>query len=61
MMVAESVDAGGVPSQNPTNDGLISVLPADNLLSNYITNQECQAEAHRFLGEILIIWREKIA
>jgi hypothetical protein len=32
MMVAESVAAGGIPSQNPNNDGLISVLPADNVL-----------------------------
>jgi len=50
MVVAEPVDAGGIPSQNPTNDGLISVLPADNDLSNYITNQDWQAEAHSFLG-----------
>jgi hypothetical protein len=32
MTVAESVAAGGIPSQNPNNDGLISVLPADNVL-----------------------------
>jgi len=61
MMVAESVDGGGVPLQNPTNDGLISALPADNVLSNYITNQDWQAEAHRFLGEILILWWKKMA
>lgn len=61
MMVVVSVDVGGVPSQNQTNDGLISVLPVDNVLSNHNTNQDWQAEAHRFIGEILILWRKKMA
>jgi len=34
MMVVESVDAGGIPSQNQTNEGLIYVEPEDKNLSD---------------------------
>jgi hypothetical protein len=34
VMLAESVDTRGILSQNPTNDGLISVEPADKILSD---------------------------
>jgi hypothetical protein len=34
MMVAEPVDKGGIPSHNPTNNGLMSVELADKVLSH---------------------------
>jgi hypothetical protein len=60
-MVAESVDAGGIPSQNPPMMGYYPWNLRTTFYLTHNTNHNWQVEAHRFLGEILILWRKKIA
>jgi hypothetical protein len=55
VMLAESVDAGGIPSQNPTNDGLISVEPADKSLSDPQHEPQLAGGGTQVSGEILIL------